>query len=191
MVLESDIVLRLQSDFTQQEFSVALNLMRSSGKKGRVARCIVVAAAGSMPRFRDLMHLSKQDYREVIAAAENASGDQGRDLRASFLIDDPVHFWAGDLAVFLQSRRFQLADIQSNRAVVGPFDEPGDLGEGTATFHGLHRTLAIRKQNRRWQVVDESAELAEYGLDVEFDDPDEFRQQLGEFVAGLAAAQGL
>ncbi|WP_145052674.1 hypothetical protein [Lignipirellula cremea] len=180
MSLESDIVERLKSDFDADQFSTALQLLTDSGTTGRVARCIAVAAAGSLDELSLQIGTASTDYRDAILAGEydDIGMQQIRDLRASFLVDDPLDFWIGELAVFLNSRDFQLVSLESREATAGPFDYTCDRGEGIGTFQRADRTMIISKDNRRWQVIGDAAELQPFQLHIAYDDEDQFRSQL-------------
>lgn len=180
MAFESDIVERLKADFNDGDFATALQLLIDSGTTGRVARCIVVAAAGSLDALRQQIQTAATDYRDAILAAEydDIGMQQIRDLRASFLIDDPLDFWIGEIAVFLDSRGFQLVSLESRTATAGPFEYTCDRGEGIATFQHADKTLTISQTNRRWHVIGTADELQPFQLHIAYDDKDQFRNQL-------------
>ncbi len=93
MRLEFDIVERLRADFDGDQFPAALQLLTDSGTAGRIARCIVVAADGSLDMLRQLIQIAATDYRDVIIAGEYDSAmHRIRDLRTSFFVDDPLDF---------------------------------------------------------------------------------------------------
>jgi len=186
MSLESDIVERLKADFDDDEFPTALQLLTDSGVTGRVARCIVVAAAGSLDALLQQIQIAATDYRDAIVAGEydGIRMQQVRDLRASFLIEDPLDFWIGELTIFLNSRGFQLVSLESRKATAGPFDYTCDRGEGIATFQRADRTMTISKDNRRWQVIGDEAELQPFQLHIAYHDKDQFRNQLAWMLSG-------
>ncbi len=70
-----DLVLRVQRDFGERAGKV-LNILRTCRSGGsdylgdRVARCVVFAAAGDESRLMALLELWRQDFRDVIMAAE-------------------------------------------------------------------------------------------------------------------------
>jgi len=66
MTLESDIVERLKSDFGEDQFPAALELLMACGLTGRVARCIVFAADGSLDAMRQHIQMAETDYRDAI-----------------------------------------------------------------------------------------------------------------------------
>jgi hypothetical protein len=70
MALEPDIVERVRTDFGG-ESEQALDLLRESGKLGRVARCMVVASRGSLDLLRDYIQLAKSDFRRAGAGGES------------------------------------------------------------------------------------------------------------------------
>jgi hypothetical protein len=53
MPLEPDIIERIQRDFSPEDAAIAIELLTASGETGRVARCIVVAAAGKLESLRE------------------------------------------------------------------------------------------------------------------------------------------
>jgi hypothetical protein len=180
MALEADIVARLRSDFGDEQFPIALQLLSDSGIHCRVARCVVLSAAGSLDDLRRQIEVATSDYRDAIHAGEyDGIGIYPvRDLRASFLINSPLDFWIGELAVFLNSRDFQLVSLESRDATAGPFAYTCDRGEGVAVFQRGERTLTIAKNNREWCVIGDAAELRPFQLHIPYSDEDQFRNQL-------------
>lgn len=180
MTLEPDIVERLKADFAEDHFPAALRLLTDSAIKGRVARCVILAAEGSLDTLRRLIEAASTDYRNAIFAGEyDCLGMQRiRDLSVSFLVDDPLDFWIGKLAGFFSSRGFHLVSLDSREATDGPFEYTSDHGEGAATFQSGDRTLTVIKENRQWRVIGEAAELRPFQLHIAYDDEDQLRNQL-------------
>ncbi len=184
-ILEADIVERLEADFGQDEYHAALKLLRDSGYTGRIARCIVVAAAGSLDALQKQIRLAGIDYRDVILAGEyNAEMQHIRDLRASFLIDSPLDSWVGEVAAALDAIGWRLVSLESRKATVGPYEYTADFGEGTATFVSGTDVMTIRKENRQWQVIDGGGELHRNGFDEVYDFESEFRDRLARMLRG-------
>ena len=189
MTLESDIVARVTTEFGSDRSPTALQLLTTSGITGRVARCVVVAAAGSLDELRQQLHTASTDYRDAILAGEyDAIGmKQIRDLRVSFLIDDPLDFWIDELAEFLHSRDYELDSLKTADATAGPIDYTCHRGEGVAIFaQGNHR-LTISKTNRKWQLIGNAAEFQSFQLHIAYDDKDQFRNQLAWMLSGNQA----
>ena len=186
-ILEPDIVDRMQKEFSTTDFPTALTLLGESGNVGRIARCIVVAAKGSVDSLPRLIKMAAQDYRDVIFAAEyNRDMQRVRDLRISFLIDLPIDAWITDIAMFLDSRELHLDSLETQKTTLGPFNSPQDQGEGSAIFKGSDRTMTISKQNRKWRALGNEAELKKYQLHQEYDDLEQFKNQLTWLLSGRA-----
>ena len=185
VTLESDIVERLESEFVGGEFPTALQLLASSGLNGRVARCVVVSAAGSLDGLRRQIETALRDHRDVIIAGEYDIGMQRvRDLRASFLVSDPLDFWIGNLAMFLNSRDFYLVSLESRNATNGPFEYTCDRGQGIAVFKRGDQMLTITKENRQWRAIGDATVLRRFQLHIPYDDADQFRNQLAWLLSG-------
>ena len=141
MTLESDIVERVRQDFSPADAELAIALITDSRKHGRVARCIVVAAAGSTERLADLIRLAGIDYRDVIVSGEYCGDQHVRDLRVSFLIDRPEKFWIGDVATMMEARGYRLTSVESRPVPVPPgYASRGH--EGVAKFVPVRTGLA-------------------------------------------------
>ena len=74
--LPEDVVERVRRDFGERA-EVILALLLASRRLGSadyigdlLVRCIVFAAHGAEERLRDLLELERQDFRDVIMAAE-------------------------------------------------------------------------------------------------------------------------
>lgn len=183
MPLETDIVDRVRADFGPTEGPAALDELSASGRTGRIARCIVVAASGSLERLRQLIGMAASDYRDVIVAGEyDGAMHPARDLRVSFLIASPDDFWIGETAVTADKRGFRLIALDSGPATVGPFHFASDRSEGLATFSNGTTTITIQKHRRRWSMPPTGKDLRPYGLDAVFDDEERFRVQLDYYL---------
>jgi hypothetical protein len=187
MALEQDVISRLQHDFCTAEASVAIAELSACEPSGRVARCIVVAANGSLERLRDLIARAKLDDRIIISYGEygDIGGPRLRDLRVSFLIASPPDFWIGETAVTAHKHGYALTSLASQPASIGPFSCEADRGEGMADFSNGVRSLSVKKQNRQWSVLPDCNELRRYGLDVPIDDEKRFRVQLDYYLWSL------
>lgn len=184
MTLEADIVDRINASFAGTESVSARVELATSGKTGRIARCVVVASEGSLQRLRELIQLVDTDYRDVIVAGEyDIAMCQVRDLRVSFLIASPDDFWIGETAATLHKCGYYLTELKSKPATVGPFDYTCDRNEGIATFSGGANTITIKKHDRRWSLVAEDSNLASYGLDALIDDEELFRNRLDCYLS--------
>jgi hypothetical protein len=145
MALEPDIVEKIRSDFQPEESERALDLIRESGKAGRIARCIVVASRGSLDSLQNHIRLANSDFNDAIMAGEyDATGRQARDLRVSFLMDTPQRFWVGQVACMMASRGYMLSSLTTRAAAVPPFDYPTDFNEPM-------RHSSARKASSRWR----------------------------------------
>jgi hypothetical protein len=184
MPLEADIVDRVRRDFDCMDSAAAVNALLASGRTGRIARCIAMAAVGSLARLEELIHMADRDYRDVIVAGEYDSAMQRvRDLRVSFLIDSPDHFWIGQMAVSADKRGYRLVKLESNPATVGPFAYTCDRSEGRAMFSNGTSTITVQKHNRRWSILPTGSNLRPFGLDAEFSDEERFRVQLDYYLS--------
>jgi len=183
MALEPDIVDRVRADFRPAETPIALDELTASGRTGRIARCIVLAARGSLQRLRELIGMADRDYRDVIVAGEYDAMYRVRDLRVSFLIASPDDFWIAETAVTADKRGFRLTALDSRPATVGPFDYTCDRSEGRATFSKDTSAVTIQKHNRRWSICATRNDLRPFGLDAAFDDEVRFRIQLDYYLS--------
>jgi hypothetical protein len=191
--LEPDIVDRIHSDFVASNERSAINELIAGGLKGRLARCIVLAAGGSLERLRDLIQLAKRDYRDAIVAGEyDSSLRHLRDLRVSFLINLPDDAWISDVAVTLAMHGFWLRRVESRAATVGPFKYLNDRGEGQAVFYNGTNTFVVEKRNRSWAITEGGLNLHRFGLDSPINDENRFRVQIDYLLspAGIARASG-
>jgi hypothetical protein len=180
--LEPDIVARVRSDFGG-EFEQALDLLRESGRTGRVARCIVVASRGSLHSLREFIQLAEFDYRDAIMAGEYDSARRHiRDLRVSFLLDTPDTFWVGDVACMMASRGYTLSSLTTRATTAPPFDYTADYSEGRAQFVGPEGAIEVEKKNRRWTIRGDPQELERYNLNHAFDDERLFRDAVSGYL---------
>jgi len=182
MALEPDIIERVRIDFGGAS-EQALDLLRESGKIGRVARCVVVASRGSLELLRGYIQLAKSDARDAIVAGEYDSAQRKvRDLRVSFLLDTPETFWLGEVACMMALRGYTLASVNSC-SVAGPsLADRADDGEGRARFVGPEGEIELEKRDRRWSVLGDADELVRHNLDRAFDDEGEFRDAVSGYI---------
>ena len=89
--LPPDLISRVRQDFGERAEKVLdiLRVCRSGGQEylgDRLARCVVFAASGDETRLMELLELWRQDFRDVIMAAEyDRLGDlRLRDLNNPF-----------------------------------------------------------------------------------------------------------
>jgi hypothetical protein len=182
--VEADIADRIRTDFPPVEVPEAITMLEKVGRsKGRVARCIVVASEGNLERLRQYIEMAEIDSRDVIVAGEYDPGfRQLRDLRTSFLIDEPQKFWIGEVAVALYGRGYILQRLVSRRATVGPFNYTADEGEGVAEFAGDPTPIKIEKSDRRWTLHGKADDLDLCDLNQPFDDEGAFRDAISCYI---------
>ncbi len=101
-----------------------------------------------------------------------------RDLRASFLIDAPRHFWCADLADALQRRGYRLASVVSAARSAGQ----GDAFGGRARFTGPLGPIEIERQGGAWRLVSGGPGHDGHGLDRPFEDESAFTDALSGFL---------
>jgi hypothetical protein len=183
MSLERDIIEKITDTFASEDAPRAIEALAIAGKSGRIARCIVFAARGSLDRVKQLIQLADQDYRNVIVAGEYDGWDRHmRDLRVSFLIDEPVKMWIAQVAVALTGRDYTLKSIQTVAVSRNAAQYLSDLGEGTATLEGDCGTLTIVKQNGRWSVNELVEEFERRGLSRQFATEQEFIDAVSGYI---------
>lgn len=182
MALDADIIERIQADF--EDADAAITELSTSGETGRVGRCIVFAANGSLERMREYIRMAELDFRDVIIAGEyDEAMRRMRDLCVSFLIATPDDFWIGETAKSIHRRGYSLSGLISRPATVGPFEYICDRNEGEATFsNGVYR-LEIAKADRKWALNAKDDNLRRFGLDEPFDDAERFRIQLDSYLS--------
>jgi len=87
VVLEPDILERIRSDFSAEEFEPAIGAMGvySGPELSRVLRCIVYLSEGTLAKLRHFLEVAQLDYRDVIVCAEYDRRDQRvRDFTRGF-----------------------------------------------------------------------------------------------------------
>ena len=91
--------------FVPRISSCAQDLLVESGLTGRVARCVIVASGGSLESLANCIGVAKSDYRDAIIAGEyDPEHCRIRDLRVSFLINEPEKMWISEVACTMASR---------------------------------------------------------------------------------------
>ena len=176
----------MRTEFGTADYPVALALLTESGNKGRLARCIVLAAGGSLERLRELIEIAKRDYRDVIVAGEYAGFEKHlRDLRVSFLVNLPDDAWVGEIAVMAAKHGYRLSKVDSHAATLGPFAYSSDNGEGDAEFSNGASTFVVRKADRQWSIPHGGVNLHRLGLDAPIGDEQQFRDQLNYYLSPL------
>jgi hypothetical protein len=167
MPLEPDIVDRIQETFVPADSREAMTLITGAGKPGRLARCLVIAAQGSLERLKFYLHLAEQDYRDLIVAGEYLDSDTRiRDLRVSFLIDAPSKLWIGELAVVMAARRYVLSSVS----------------EVAATFEGGLGRLQILKKAGIWKLVGDQTDFETQGLTKSFRSERQFTDAVSGYL---------
>jgi hypothetical protein len=173
--IEADIVERVRQDFAEDSVAEAITALNESDARGRVARCIVIAANGSLSSLQSAIELGKYDWRDAIVAGEYVNGDRVRDLRVSFLIDHPNQMWVGEVAVALHERGMELRSVATRPAPLGPFHYVTDRSEGEAVFASPMFSIRVEKKDRHWRLHDEGRDLEIYGLNRFIENETEFR----------------
>jgi hypothetical protein len=175
--IERDIIAKIEQMFSPEDAAKAIAALSAAGKSGRIARCVVFAARGSMERFVGLVQLAELDYRDVIVAAEYQDMQTHiRDFRASFLIDAPMKMWISDVAAALAQRDYALSSIDAVST------ENHSAGEGTATFEGDCGTIRITKKLGMWTVRGNETELERYGLMKPFGNERDFTDAVSGYI---------
>jgi hypothetical protein len=187
MALDPDILERINADFRPHDRQSVFDALSAANRNGRITRCILFAAQGSVQRIRELVALADLDDRNVILAAEYDLRSRVRDLRVSFLIDSPEDFWISDAAITAHKHGYQLARLETRAYSTPPFARTQT--EGTATFVNTGRTLTIQKQDGRWSIVGGARNLASFGLDSPLADEERFRIQLDFLLSRIDAEQ--
>jgi hypothetical protein len=183
--LPDDIVERIRHDFAPHEADEVIRSLSDPRHSAREARCLLVISNGSIDEFRKWLEIADSDNRDVFMKGEcDASHRRVRHLDASFLIDAPDKFWIARIATILNSRGFRLVDVQSrvSRQATNQGRVPSDY-EGIATFVGDAGTIRICLEDRKWIVMDESADLGVYGLDQPSPDSTWFHDAVSRFAA--------
>ncbi len=183
MPLERDIVEKIKHVFSPEDAAKAIELLSVAGKSGRVARCVVFAAGGSLERLRTYLQLADQDYRDVIVAGEYQEMHRYlRDFRVSFLIDAPLKWWISEVAVALAQRDYFLSSVETVPANNGVAIHQCDLGEGTATSEGDLGQICVTKNRGQWVLKGDKAELELYGLTKTFDNERDFSDAVSGYI---------
>ncbi|QDU75389.1 hypothetical protein Pan97_24200 [Bremerella volcania] len=183
MSLEPDISERIQSEFTPEDQAHVLNMLKQSRHTGRVARCIVFAAQGSLDKLSSMIELANLDPRDAIMAGEyDANRDRLRDLGSSFLIDSPEKFWISQVANQTAQRNFSLIEIKQQRVPASADDPATSILVRTAIFQGPHDRLTIENKNRTWRIVGEETRLKRFFMDRVFHHEKEFIENLGSYL---------
>jgi hypothetical protein len=170
--LERDTVRRVEAEFGPQSTAKAIEVLTAAGQSGRLARCIVHLAKGDLAELERYIRLEKEDYRDIVMAAEYDDMRRCvRDLRASFLIDSREKMWIGDLAAALSSRGFFLESVQA-----------GTMDSGLAVFDGDLGKLVIKKDRGQWILEGETDELDLYDLRRAYDDERQFSDAVSCYV---------
>lgn len=184
MSLEPDISERIQSEFAPEDQALALERLKQSRHTGRVARCIVFAAQGSLGKLASLIELANLDPRDAIVAGEyDANLDRLRDLSSSFLIDSPEKFWISQVANQAAQRNFFLIEIKQHRVSAHTDNPAASILVRTAIFQGPHDHLTIENKSRTWRIVGEDTRLKRFFMDRVFHHEKEFRESLGSYLA--------
>ena len=186
MALEPDILERINADFGPEDRNSVIDALSGSNQNGRITRCILFAAQGSIQRIREFLALADLDDRDAIVAGEYDLGRHVRDLRVSFLIASPQDFWISELAITAYRHGYQLTDLETQVVLTPPF--AGTQLQGTATFMKNGRTITIQKQDGQWWIDGCGCNLATFGLDVPEPDEERFRIQL-DFVLSRTDAE--
>lgn len=177
MTLEANILAQVHLTFGTHDAALAVQELLASGKTGRIARCIVVGANGSLTRLRSLIASAELDPRDVIVAGEYDDAMRHvRDLRVSFAIELPKDCWISEVAVTAFRHGFELVSVESAEIVSPPF--AGVEREGTACFSTHQRIVKVRKEAGAWSISEWKGKLAAYGLDSPLLDEERFRIQL-------------
>ena len=187
--LPLDVLDRLTRDFGERADAVAGLLLahRRIGSADfvddRLVRCIIHVAEADEQRAQQLLDLAVQDYREAIVAGEyDGAMRRVKDLRASFLIDDPEKFWAGEVACLMALRGYRLTKLETRAATAGPFDYTSDYSEGRATFIGPLGEIVIEKKDQHWMVHGNRRDLAAREMDHPFKDERTFRDAMSGYL---------
>lgn len=152
MELFHDILSRVRDDFPLDDFDSAVEVLVKHNLNGRVARCAIFAANGSLESLRQWAKRATVDFRDVILAGEYDSvNQQVRDLTHSFLVESN-DLWISDAAGLMAGFGFQLVSIDTRPATVGPTHFPSDRYEGTALFERGNDSIRMLKTNHRWAV---------------------------------------
>ncbi|MBX3416868.1 MAG: hypothetical protein KF851_04630 [Pirellulaceae bacterium] len=186
MTLDADIVQYICAGFDPAYASTAVNELAASGISGRLARCVVVGAEGSIDRMRELIETADIDYRDVIIAGEyDGALRRVRDLRVSFLINSPEDFWISEVALTAYKHGYFLVNLETHCISTPPF--AGSRSYGTATFTNQCRTITIHNRDGQWRLDGHECNPAKFGLDAPLADENRFRIQLDYLLSRTEA----
>ncbi|HWB59653.1 MAG TPA: hypothetical protein VG733_09175 [Chthoniobacteraceae bacterium] len=171
MNIEPDIIRRIKEDFPVTDATGAIELLVESGVSGRVARCMVFAARGSLANLRKLADVAAKDYRDAIMAGEYDNARRHiRDFCVSFLIDSPGKFWISEFAKMMDHRGYSLISVD-------PIED-----RATAIFDGGAGRLTVAKQNNRWSLYAGAVDAGLHGLAGEYDSERQFTDAVSSYL---------
>ena len=90
MSIPQDIISRVRQDFPQDSGTILSRLLALQREGGdfaseRLLRCLIYAARCDVSRIEPLIELGRQDYRDLIVAAEcNEQWEHVRDMNQPF-----------------------------------------------------------------------------------------------------------
>jgi hypothetical protein len=187
--LPLDVLERLRRDFGDRVDAMAAILLSFRQSDGgyylndRLVRCIVHAARGDEQRAQELLQLAREDSRDLIVAGEyDDAMRQVRDLRASFLIDSPEKFWAGELFCMMNSRGYRPIALQTHLARPAAFNYGANYCEGRATFIGPKGEIVVEKKDRQWMIHGDQSRLEIHELNRPFTDERTFLDALSGYL---------
>ncbi len=184
MFLEPDVISRVHTDFSSADVDCVIIELNARTMSSRLIRCILVAAEGSLERFRELVQLADLDDRDVIVAGEYDLGMRRiRNLSESFLINSPLDFWIEAIAVVAYRHGFRLTELTSQPSTDGPFDDSSERCEGKAIFSNGISTVTIQKQGRQWSLHDHECDLRPYLLEAPVTDAERFQIRLDNYLS--------
>ena len=183
MPLEPDILAKLHEDFQPEYVRTATDLLESTGRSGRIARCIVQCASGSVDKLRHYIDLAEQDDRDVIAAAEcNGIEKRVRDLSSSFFVDAPEKMWISEVAWALHRRGYFLKSIETVPAASAGAQFLSALGEGVAIFDGDLGPITVSKRLGRWRLEGEPGEFDNFDVEKPFTNVGQFSDAVSSYI---------
>jgi hypothetical protein len=185
MSLEPDIIDRVQLEFAESDRQAVIDALVASGRSGRIGRCIVFAAKGSLERLHELITLADRDYRDVILAAEYEGPfrDHVRDFSMSFLVKSDADYWVRGVLVTMEKYGYHLTCIRSRVASDSSHADPHNRREGTATFSNGRKEITVVKQNSEWALVGEPGDLRKFALNEVIADEARFQIQLDYYLS--------
>ena len=183
MTLAKDIVDRIKRDFDDETFGRALSLLEASPWRGRVARCIVFLAKGSVQRLRELIEWTEIDERNVILKAEYENGTHCRDFSVSFVLDAPQKRWISNAVVTARKWGYGLSELTTNSPTGEMPDDLHAKADGEGVFVNGSNSILIRNQNGLWTLDAGDIDLRPFGLDAPIADEGRFLIQLDFFLS--------